>query len=94
MQLDRRPRAFKIYCREELYLEIEKSNRDHPCRGLSPWRYRHRCILFVLSLRRLLGSDSVYNTVTLQIEDNLFYDVRVPVESQVRVYGWGDNLFL
>lgn len=31
----------------------------------------------------LLGSKDVYDTVTLQLKDNLFYDVRVPVEAKL-----------
>lgn len=38
---------------------------------------------FLFKPKELLGSASVYNTVTLQIEDNLFYDVRVPVEAKL-----------
>lgn len=29
----------------------------------------------------LLGSEDVYNTITVQLKDDLFYDVRVPVEA-------------
>ena len=38
---------------------------------------------FLFKPKELLGSESVYDTVTLQIEDNLFYDVRVPVEAKL-----------
>lgn len=38
---------------------------------------------FLFKPKELLGSESVYNTITLQIEDNLFYDVRVPVEAKL-----------
>ena len=38
---------------------------------------------FLLQPSELLGSATVYNTITLQIEDNLFYDVRVPVEANL-----------
>lgn len=38
---------------------------------------------FLFKPEELLGSDSVYNTITLQIEDNLFYDVWVPVEAKL-----------
>lgn len=33
--------------------------------------------------REFLGSDTVYNTITLQIGENTFYDVRVPVEAKL-----------
>ena len=36
---------------------------------------------FLFRPTELLGSATVYNKITLQIEDNLFYDVRVPVEA-------------
>lgn len=38
---------------------------------------------FLFKPEELLGSETVYDTVTLQIEDNLFYDVRVPVEANL-----------
>lgn len=38
---------------------------------------------FLCKPKKILGSDTVYDTVTLQLSDNLFYDVRVPVEAKL-----------
>lgn len=36
---------------------------------------------FLLKPEELKGSEDVYKTITLQLKDDLFYDVRVPVEA-------------
>lgn len=40
-------------------------------------------IYFFVQPKEYLGSSSVYNTVTLQLDDTTFYDVRVPVEANL-----------
>jgi len=40
-------------------------------------------IFFTFKPTKLQGSESVYNTITLQLSDNMFYDVRVPVEAKL-----------